>query len=68
MGTVTLNAKLLQQLIAMRDTVLRSIFLDLRKAYDDLDRDRCLDILAGYGGSQDAPHSADILGASPDGG
>ena len=33
----------------MRETVLHSIFLDLRKAYDALDRDRCLDILAGYG-------------------
>ena len=25
------------------------IFLDLRKAYDALDRSRCLDILEGYG-------------------
>ena len=33
----------------MRDTVLNSILLDLCKAYDTLDRDFCMDILAGYG-------------------
>ena len=33
----------------MMKTVLRSILLDLRKAYDALDRDHCLGILAGYG-------------------
>ena len=48
-GTSTLEAKLLQKLISMREMVLHSIFLDLRKAYNALDRDRCLDILAGYG-------------------
>ena len=29
--------------------VPRSTLLELRKAYDDLDREFCLDILAGYG-------------------
>ena len=48
-GTSTLKAKLLQQLIAMRNMVIHSILLDLHKAYDVLDRDSCLDILAGYG-------------------
>ena len=33
----------------MRETVLHSIFLYLHKAYDVLDRNRCLDILAGGG-------------------
>ena len=33
----------------MRETFLHPIFLDLRKAYYALDRDHCLDILAGYG-------------------
>ena len=33
----------------MRETVLHSILIDLRKAYDALDRDCCLDVLAGYG-------------------
>ena len=49
MGTATLEANLLQQLIAMRETVLHYIFLNLRKAYDDLYRYRCMDILKGYG-------------------
>ena len=34
-GTATLEAKLLQQLAAMREEVLYVIFLDLTKAYDD---------------------------------
>ena len=38
MGTATLEAKILQQLIAMREAVLCFVFLNLRKAYDALDR------------------------------
>ena len=41
-GTATLEAKLLQQLAAVREEVLYVIFLDLHKAYDALDRSRCL--------------------------
>ena len=48
-GTTTLEAKLLQQLAALREEVLYVIFLDLRKAYDALDKSRCLEILEGYG-------------------
>ena len=48
-GTANIEDKLLQKLINMIETVLHSILLDLRKAYDALDRDRCLGILAGYG-------------------
>ena len=48
-GTATLEAKLLQQLAAMREEVLYVIFLDLNKSYDFLDRSRSLDILKGYG-------------------
>ena len=44
-GTATLEAKLIQQLAAMREEVLYVIFLDLTKAYDALDRSRCLGIL-----------------------
>ena len=48
-GTATLEAKLLQQLAAMREEVLYVIFLDMTKAYDALDRSRSLEILKGYG-------------------
>ena len=48
-GTATLEAKLLQKLATMREEVLYVIFIDLQKAYDALDRDRCLEILEGYG-------------------
>ena len=48
-GTATLESKLLQQLAAMREEVLYVIFLDLTKAYEALDRSRCLEILEGYG-------------------
>ena len=48
-GTATLEAKLLQQLAALREEVLYVIFLDLHKAYDALERSRCIDILKGYG-------------------
>ena len=37
-GTSTLEAKLLQELTAMRGGVLFEVFLDLRKAYNTLDR------------------------------
>ena len=47
-GTATLEAKLLHQLSALREEVLYVIFLDLTKAYDALDRSRCLEILEGY--------------------
>ena len=57
-GTATLKAKLLQKLAAMREEVLYVIFLDLAKAYNDLDRSRCLEILEGYG---DVPSSRRFL-------
>ena len=47
-GTATLEAKLLQQRIAMRVKVLRSIFLDLHKAYDIINMDRCLDMISWW--------------------
>ena len=48
-GTATLKAKLIQQLAAIREKVLYVIFLDVTKAYDALDRSRCLNILEEYG-------------------
>ena len=47
-GTATLEAKLLQKLAALRKEVLYVIFLDMYKAYDALDRSRCLKIREGY--------------------
>ena len=48
-GTAVLEAKLVQQLAYLRQTPLYTIFLDLRKAYDAMDRGRCIEILEGYG-------------------
>ena len=48
-GTATFEANLIQQLAYMREEVLYVIFLDLTKAYNALDRSRCLEILEGYG-------------------
>ena len=47
-GTATLEAKLLQQLVAMREEVLYILFMNLHKAYDALNRYRCLKILEEY--------------------
>ena len=48
-GTATLEAKLILQLAAFREEVMYVTYLDLHKAYDTLDRFRCLDILGCYG-------------------
>ena len=48
-GIATLKVKLLQQVSALKDAVLNEILLELHKAYDDLKRSRCLEILEGYG-------------------
>ena len=39
----------MRKLTAMRNSVLHEIFQNLQKAYDALDWDRCLEILALYG-------------------
>ena len=48
-GTAALKANLLQHLTATREAILFEVSLDLRKAYDALDRERALDLLAEYG-------------------
>ena len=48
-GTVTLEVKLIQQVLAMRYEFLHTILIDLHKVYEALDRSRCLGILEGYG-------------------
>ena len=44
-NTAVLEAKLLQQLAYLRQTPLFGVFLDLKKAYDAMDRSRCIHIL-----------------------
>ena len=46
-GTAFLEAKLIQQLTEMRDTVIYEIFLFPHKAYYALYRDQCLEIMEG---------------------
>ena len=46
--TTSLEAKLIQKLMAMKEEVLYAIYMDLHKAYDALDRDICLEILEWY--------------------
>ena len=48
MGTATLEINLLQQVAALKEAVIHTIFLDLKKAYNAFYRSRCLDILEGY--------------------
>ena len=48
-GTSTLEAKLLHQLEAMREEFMYVIFLGLHKSCEALDRERCLEIMKGYG-------------------
>ena len=48
MGTATLELKMLQQVVALREAVLHVILLDLHKAYDSFDRSSYLGILEGY--------------------
>ena len=48
MGTATLDAKMFQHLTDMREAVLLEVLLHLQRAYDDLDRDMCLGIMAAY--------------------
>ena len=55
-GTASVEAKLIHQLMAMREEVLYTIFLDLYKEYYALDRDICLEFLEGYGVGPRACH------------
>ena len=52
--TASLEANMLQHIMALREEVLYEILLDIHKSYESLDHDLCLDILAVYGvGPQD---------------
>ena len=69
MGTTTLEAKLAQQLAGIAHEPLFQIFLNVRKAYDSLDRGWCMENLRGYGMGQNTArliaHHLDNLIFSP---
>ena len=48
-GTATTEVKLTQQLAYLEQAPLYGIFIDLKKAYDAMDRERCMEIMRGYG-------------------
>ena len=48
-GTAALKAKLLQHLTAMMGAVLFDVFLGIQKAYNALDQERSLELIAAYG-------------------
>ena len=48
-GTATIEAKLVQQHAYIMQEPLYGVFLDLRKAYDSMDRGRCVEIMRAYG-------------------
>ena len=47
--TATMEAKLAQKLAGLYHGPPFQVLLDVRKAYDSLDRGRCMEILRGYG-------------------
>ena len=54
-GTATKEAKPAQQLAYIEQAPFYGIFLDLQKAYDSMDRDRCLHISKVYGVGPNTP-------------
>ncbi len=48
-GTAILEAKLAQQLVYLKQEPFYELFLNLKRAFDAMDRERCLLILEGYG-------------------
>ncbi len=48
-GTAIIEAKLAQQLSYLELKPFYGVFLDLRKAFDAMDRERCILLLEGYG-------------------
>ena len=47
--TATTKVKLTQQLVYLEQHLLFGIFIDLKNAYDAMDREQCLDLLEAYG-------------------
>jgi hypothetical protein len=48
-GTAVMEAKLAQQLAHLEQVPFYGVFLNLKKAFDSMDRERCFLILGGYG-------------------
>ena len=48
-GAAIIEDKLAQQLLYIKLKPFYGVFLDLRKAFDAMDRERCVLILEGYG-------------------
>ncbi len=48
-GTARIEAKSAQQLAHLEQAPFYGVFLDLKKAFDSMNRERCLLILEGYG-------------------
>ena len=53
----SLEVKLLQKLMDMREDILYDIFMELYKVYEALDREICLERLEGYGVGPWSNHS-----------
>ena len=54
-GTVGIEAKLVQQLAVLEQHPLYVMFIDLKKAYNVMDRERCREIMDGYGMGPNMP-------------
>ena len=48
-NTAIIKAKLAQELASIAEVAFHTVFLDLRKAYDSIDRERTPKILEAYG-------------------
>ncbi len=48
-GTAVIEAKLTQQLVHIEQAPFYGVFINLKKAFDAMDRKQCLFILEGHG-------------------